>query len=60
LGGKYKDVPLPQWFLEQEISVPGNQAAVKESINTPQAPYPCIDQSQPTVSNAYQSSYAEC
>jgi hypothetical protein len=28
--------------------------------DTPQAPYPHVDQSRPTVSDAYRSSYAEC
>jgi hypothetical protein len=30
------------------------------SGDMPQAPYPHIDQSQPKLSDAYQSSYAEC
>jgi hypothetical protein len=30
------------------------------SVDTPQAPYPRIDRSRPTVSDAYRSSYAEC
>jgi hypothetical protein len=28
--------------------------------DTPQVPYPCVDQSQPMVSDAYRPSYAEC
>jgi hypothetical protein len=28
--------------------------------DTPQAPYPHVDQSRPTVSDAYWTSYAEC
>jgi hypothetical protein len=33
LEGKCRDVLQSQWFLEQEISVPGNQAAVKEFVH---------------------------
>jgi hypothetical protein len=32
----------------------------EEEDNTPQAPYPSIDRSQPMLSDAYRSSYAEC
>jgi hypothetical protein len=28
--------------------------------DTPQVPYPSVDQSQPTLSDAYRTSYAEC
>jgi hypothetical protein len=32
----------------------------EEEDDTPQVSYPSVDQSQPTLSNVYQSSYAEC
>jgi hypothetical protein len=31
-----------------------------EEDDTPQVPYPSVDRSRPTVSDTYQSSYAEC
>jgi hypothetical protein len=32
----------------------------EEEDDTPQVPYPSVDRSRPTVSDAYRTSYAEC
>jgi hypothetical protein len=49
---------IPHFNLYYKI--PDSNEIEAQRADIPQAPYPSVDRSRPTLSDAYRSSYAEC